>query len=157
MAKKKHTVTKATAAPKKQAPAMYPPAGDAEWVKLENLCGLLEELDQAGPISHDIEQALHLAMDLAKALQRGQTEIDYGVTVDRGKRNAKSTVVANDVKSTKTDVSIDAAHAEYTRRMATEKRPRMKTSTLRNMAKMKDDSGNQIWKFGTLRRWARNW
>lgn len=88
MAKKR--ATKATAGATKQTQVMYPPAGDAEWATMETLAGLLDELDKAGPISHSIEQALHMAMDLAKVIQRGQTQIDYGATVNRGQRNVTS-------------------------------------------------------------------
>lgn len=156
MAKKR--ANKSTARAKKQTPAMYPTPGDAEWVKLEELSGLLDELDKAGPISHSIERALNLAMDLAKVIQRGQTQIDYGETVNRGKRNAKATAGATEAQHTKKNDRSEAAHTEFLRRMATVKGTRRKTDTLTKMSKEMNGDGQP--KYGSLRtliRYAEHW
>ena len=124
---------------------------------LQTLLKLDEELQNSNSLSGPIQRAICLAIDFGQLLQRGQTQIDHGATVDIGKRNAVGRAKAKVVKLTKTDGRIEAAHTEYQQRMATIKTPRMKTATLQNMSEMMDSSGNQIGKFGTLRRWANNW
>lgn len=124
---------------------------------LHTLNRLVQELVEAGDWPETIDRAICYAIDFGQLLQRGQSQIDHGETVDLGKRNAKATAVATEAKHTKKNDRSEPAHDEYTRRMATVKTTRMKLATLNNMSEMKDDSGNQIWKIGTLRRWAKNW
>ncbi|MCX7421344.1 MAG: hypothetical protein NT013_17620 [Planctomycetia bacterium] len=124
---------------------------------LHTLNRLADELAEAGDYPDSVERAICLAIDFGQLLQRGQTQIDHGANVDKGKRNTKSVMGATEAKITKKDDRSEPARVEFFRRMATIKTPRMKIATLKNMSEMKDISGKQIWKIGTLRRWAKNW
>ena len=124
---------------------------------LHTLNRMVKELVEAGDWPEAIDRAICEAIDFGQLLQRGQTQIDHGGAVDRGTRNAKAVAGATEAKRTKKIDRSEPAHAEFNRRMATVKNSRMKFATLENMSKMKDISGNQIWKIGTLIRWSRDW
>ncbi len=140
-------------------PANAPAEACDALAALHTLFQMAEELAEAGDWPDSIDRAICYAIDFGQLLQRGQTQIDHGANVDRGKRNAKATAGANAVKKTKTDERIEAAHAEFNRRMATAKSLRMKTATLTNMSKVMEDDGTTP-KWGSLRtlnRWERKW
>ncbi len=96
---------------------------------LHTLNRLVGELVEAGDWPETIDRAICYAIDFGQLLQRGQTQIDHGETVDRGKRNAEATAGATEAKRTKKNDRSETAHAEYTRRMATVKTTRMKMAT----------------------------
>lgn len=61
------------------------------------------------------EVAICAAIDFGQLLQRGQAELDFAQSVDRGKRSAESTNVANLAKQSEADVKADEAGAEFQR------------------------------------------
>ena len=141
-----------------QLPENAPAEARDALMALHTLNRLVAELVEAGDWPDAIDRAICYAIDFGQLLQRGQTQIDHGETVDLGKRNAEAVAGAREAKSTKTNHRIEAAHAEFRRRMATVKKSRMKMATLKNMLEMKDNSGNPVWPpIDTLKRWARDW
>ena len=126
---------------------------------LHTLNRLVQELVDAGDWPETIDRAICYAIDFGQLLQRGQTQIDHGETVDRGKRNAKAVSGATEAKRTKKIDRSEPARAEFNRRMATVKNPRMKTATLKNMAEVMDaDGATPKWgSLATLKRWSRGW
>lgn len=128
-------------------------------LSLKTMQGLLEYLEASGPISPNIRMALCLAIDLGQLLQRGQTQREYGETVDKGRRYRKSTSGATEANSLGKKDRSEAAFAEFTRRMATVKETRRKTDTLRRMSEVVGDDGTTP-KWGslaTLKRWSKHW
>lgn len=124
---------------------------------LHTLNRLVNELVEADDWPETIDRAICYAIDFGQLLQRGQTQIDHGETVDRGKRNAKAVTEATEAKRTKKIDRSELAHTEFVRRMATVKNPRMKTATLKNMSEVMEGKKPKWGSLGTLKRWSRGW
>lgn len=126
---------------------------------LKTFFSLVDELADANNNPQPAARAICWAIDLGILLQRGQSQIEHGETVDRGKRNAKSTADANDAKARQASGRREQAKAEFLRRMATVKIPRMKTATLKNMSVvMATDGVTPKWgSLTTLKRWSCDW
>ena len=126
---------------------------------LHTLNRLVQELVEAGDWPETIDRAICYAIDLGQLLQRGQTQIDHGATVDRGKRNAKATAGATEAKRSKKIDRAEAALVEFNRRMATVKTKRMKSATIKNMSQvMEGDGTTPKWgSLAALKRWSHDW
>ncbi len=142
-----------------ELPATAPAEARDALKALHTLNRLVTELVEAGDWPESIERAICLAIDFGQLLQRGQTQIDHGKAVDRGKRSAKATVEASEAKHAKKNDRSELALAEYVKRMATVTGTRRKTDTLKQMSQvMGDDSKTPKWgSLTTLKRWSRDW
>ena len=125
---------------------------------LQTLNRMAADLAEAGDWPDSIDRALCYAIDFGQLLQRGQTQIDHGETVDKGRRNAEAVAGATEAQHTKKNGRSEAAHTEFLRRMATVKGTRRKTDTLTKMSKEMNADGQP--KYGSLRtliRYAEHW
>ena len=119
---------------------------------------IVAELVKADDWPDELDRALCLAIDFGQLLQRGQVQIDYGQIVDSGRRNAESRDAANQAKRRDAEAKEQAAHAEFSRRMASATSDRMKTATLSNMAKERTSDGKlRFYSLVHLKRLAKNW
>ncbi len=126
---------------------------------LQTLNRMAADLAEAGDWPDSIDRALCYAIDFGQLLQRGQTQIDHGETVDKGRRNAEATAGATEANRRKKIDRSEAALVEFNRRMATAKTKRMKTSTLKNMSQvMEGDGTTPKWgSLAALKRWSLDW
>lgn len=125
---------------------------------LQALNRLTDELVEADDYPESIERAFCYAIDLGQLLQRGQTQRDYGKVVDAGKRSKSRSTNANAAKSKLVTDKIEAAHAEFNRRMKTVTETRKKNQTLIAMSKVKNTKGKPLWgSIAALNRYANHW
>lgn len=130
-------------------PAEAPEYARLAFMAIQTLNRLADELVAAGDYSEHIERALCCALDLGQLLERGQAQIDIGATVDSGRRSKRAVKTASQAKQDLTHSKSELAREEFDRRMQGSKNARMKTSTLKNMAQLKDSEGRYI--YGSLR------
>lgn len=102
----------------------------------------------------DLELTLALAIDLGMKLG---AFFDY-LEVDRGRANERAVAKASAKKADRKACRIAFAKAEFDRLMAGETGTKKRTSTLKNMAKVKDENGKlKFGSYATLERYFNEW
>jgi len=125
---------------------------------VKTISRIADALMTAGDYPDEIDRAICLAIDLGQLLQRNQTQIDYGETVDAGKRNVQARNAANQTKRNGSKSRSEVAESEFNRRMSGVNSDRMKTATLKNMSKALGTNRKLIYgSLATLNRYAKTW
>ena len=128
---------------------------------LQTLNRLTDELVEADDYPESIERALCYAIDLGQLLQRGQTQRDYGKTVEDGRIATRSRSAATEENSRGKSGRSEAAHAEFNRRMKAVKGARKTNQTLVTMSEVmipNTKPPKPLWgSIATLNRYAKLW
>ncbi len=94
-------------------PVDAPPEAHDAFKALKTINRLVDALVAAGDYPEAIEHALCLAIDLGQLLQRGQTQIDVGPAVQRGKANVTALTTSNAARLQKSEARKRIAIARY--------------------------------------------
>lgn len=118
---------------------------------------MVDELIAAGDYPDSIDRAICWAIDLGKLLERGQTQIDHGEAVDRGRKNMDAHAAAVAGATAKKQSRSEAARQEFEKRLPLNPN-RTPTDILNAMAEEEYENGKPRWgSIASLNRWKKEW
>lgn len=143
-----------------ELPASAPPEARDAFNALDSITLIQEALrrDQ-GRASQEMVLAIGWGIDLGTMIQRYAVQDLHGQAVAVGQALIEAKTAGNLTTSQRAKERSDLAHTEYTRLLSMQKNPAgMKTSTLKNMAKILGANGKPLYgTFATLVRYSKDW